>query len=124
MLQEYLESSESGSEEAEASWYLMYLTCLIRVMYVGAMKFEEAAAIELANIATLDARRQHRDARSPTSRRSTLETSNIMITLRKEKTNQLAKNQEVILPKPDTSDGQAMDGTVHLNRYVTGRDVM
>ena len=107
------------------------LTCLILVMYVGAMKFEEAAAIELANIATLDARRstldanietlarQHRDAG-----RSTPETSNILITMRKEKTNQLAKNQEVILPKPDTGDGQEMDVTVHLNRYVTGRDVM
>ena len=66
----------------------------------------------LANIATLDARR------------SAIETSNILITMRKEKTNQLAKNQEVILPKPDTGDGQEMDVTVHLNRYVTGRDVM
>ena len=156
VLEEYLESSERGSKAAEVSLYLTYLTCLIRVMYVGAMKFEEAAAIELANTATLDTRRssldarrqhrrQHRDARSPTSRRSTLdarrstlyanietlarqhcdarrstiETSNILITMRKEKTNQLAKNQEVILPKPDTGDGQEMDVTVHLNRYVT-----
>ena len=76
------------------------LACLILVMYVGAMRFEEAAAIELANIATL-------------------ETGNIMITLRKGKTNQFAKNQEVILPKPDTGDGQETDVTVHLNRYVT-----
>ena len=62
MLQEYLESSESGSEEAEVSWYLMYLTCLIRVMFVGAMKFEEAVAIELDNGATLDTRHSSRCA--------------------------------------------------------------
>ena len=76
------------------------LACLILVMYVGAMRFEEAAAIEIANIATL-------------------ETGNIMITLRKGNTNQFAKNQEVILPKPETGDGQETDVTVHLNRYVT-----
>ena len=54
MLQEYLESSESGSEETEVSWYLMYLTCLIRVMFVGAMKFRKAVSIEFDNAATLD----------------------------------------------------------------------
>ena len=32
----------------------MYLTCLIRVMFVGAMKFKKAVAIELDNAATLD----------------------------------------------------------------------
>jgi hypothetical protein len=41
-----------------------------------------------------------------------------MITLRKGKTNQLAKNQEVILPKPDTGEGQEMDVTVQLKRYI------
>ena len=76
------------------------LACLILVMYVGAMRFEEAAAIEIANIATL-------------------ETGNIMITLRKGKTNQFAKNQEVILPKPVAGVGQETDVTVHLSRYVT-----
>ena len=75
------------------------LACLILVMYVGAMRFEEAATIELANIATL-------------------ETGNIMITLRKGKTNQFAKNQIVILPKPDAGVSQETDVTVHLNRYV------
>ena len=75
------------------------LACLILVMYVGAMRFEEAAAIEIANIATL-------------------ETGNIMITLRKGKTNQFAKNQVVILPKLEAGDGQNTDVTVHLIRYV------
>ena len=41
-----------------------------------------------------------------------------MITLRKGKTNQLAKNQEVILPKPDTGEGQEMDVTVQLKKYI------
>jgi hypothetical protein len=41
-----------------------------------------------------------------------------LITLRKGKTNQLAKNQVVILPKPDTGDGQEMDVTVQLHRYI------
>ena len=40
----------------------MYLTCLIRVMFVGAMKFEEAVAIELDNGATLDTRHSSRCA--------------------------------------------------------------
>ena len=74
------------------------LACLILVMFIGATRFEEAAAIELTNIRTL-------------------ETGNIMITLRKSKTNQLAKNQEVILPKTDTGEGQEMDVTVQLKRY-------
>ena len=75
------------------------LACLILVMYIGATRFEEAATIELANI-------------------TTLETGNMMITLRKGKTNQLAKNQEVILPKPDTGEGQEMDVTVQLKKYI------
>ena len=75
------------------------LACLILVMYVGAMRFEEAAAIEIANI-------------------TTLETGNIMITLRKGKTNQFAKSLEVILPKQDAGGSQETDVTVHLNRYV------
>ena len=68
-------------------------------MYIGATRFEEAAAIELANI-------------------TTLKTGNMMITLRKGKTNQLAKNQEVFLPKPDTCEGQEMDVTVQLKKYI------
>ena len=79
------------------------LACLILVMYVGAMRFEEAAAIEIDNI-------------------KTLETGNIMITMRKGKTNQFAKNQMVILPKPDAGGSQETDVTVHLNRYVKGCD--
>ena len=75
------------------------LACLILVMYIGATRFKEAAAIELSNI-------------------TTLKTGNLMITLRKGKTNQLAKNQEVILPKPDTGEGQEMDVTVRLHRYI------
>ena len=75
------------------------LACLILVMYVGAMRFEEAAAIEIANI-------------------TTLETGNIMITLRKGKTNQFAKSLEVILPKQDAGGSQETDVTVHLIRYV------
>jgi hypothetical protein len=42
----------------------------------------------------------------------------MMITLRKGKTNQLAKNQVVILPKPDTGEGQEMDVTVQLKKYI------
>ena len=68
-------------------------------MYVGATRFEEAAAFKLAII-------------------TTLEMGNIIITLRKGKTNQLAKNQEVILPKPDTGEGQEMDVTVQLKKYI------
>ena len=75
------------------------LACLILVMYIGATRFEEAAAIELANI-------------------TTLETGNLMIRLRKGKTNQLAKNQDVILPKLDTGEGQEMDVTVQLKKYT------
>ena len=45
----------------------------------------------------------------------TLEKGNIMS---KGKTNQLAKNQDVILPKPDTGEGQEMDVTVQLKKYI------
>ena len=41
-----------------------------------------------------------------------------MIRLRKGKTNQLAKNQDVILPKLDTGEGQEMDVTVQLKKYT------
>ena len=75
------------------------LACLILVMYIGATRFEEAAAIELANI-------------------TTLETGNLMVRLRKGKTNQLAKNQDFILPKLDTGEGQEMDVTVQLKKYT------
>ena len=68
-------------------------------MYIGATRFEEAAAIELANI-------------------TTLETGNLMIRLRKGKTNQLAKNQDVILPKLDTGEGQEMDVKVQLKKHT------
>ena len=58
MLQEYLEKSTwraaRGAARRRASWYLMYLTCLIRVMFVGAMKFGKAVTIEPDNAATLD----------------------------------------------------------------------
>ena len=56
MLQEYLERSTWRAERgaAGASWYLLYLTCRIRVMFVGAMKFGKAVTIEPDNAATLD----------------------------------------------------------------------
>ena len=63
------------------------LACLILFMYIGATRCEEAAAIEPANI-------------------TTLENENLMIRLRKGKTNQLAKNQDVILHKLDSGEGQ------------------
>ena len=64
-------------------------------MYIEATRAKEAAAIGLANI-------------------TTLENENLMIRLRKVKTNQLAKNQDVILPKLDTGEGQEMDVKVQL----------
>ena len=64
-------------------------------MYIEATRAKEAAAIGLANI-------------------TTLENGNLMIRLRKVKTNQLAKNQDVILPKLDTGEGQEMDVKVQL----------
>ena len=75
------------------------LACLILFMYIGATRCEEAAAIEPANI-------------------TTLENENLMIRLRKGKTNQLAKNQDVILPKLDTGEGQEIDVTVQLKKYT------
>ena len=73
------------------------LACLILFMYIGATRCEEAAAIEPANI-------------------TTLENENLMIRLRKGKTNQLAKNQDVILPKLDIGEGQEMVVTVQLKK--------
>ena len=75
------------------------LACLILLMYLGATRFEEAAAIELSNI-------------------TTLETGNLMIRLTKGKTNQLAKHHDIILPKLDTGEGQDMDITVQLKKYT------
>ena len=68
-------------------------------MYIEATRAKEAAAIGLANI-------------------TTLENGNLMIRLRKVKTNQLAKNQDVILPKLDTGEGQEMDVKVQLKKYT------
>ena len=53
----------------------------------------------------------------------TLETGNLMIKLRKGKKNQMAKNQDIILPKLDTSKCQDMDITVQLKRYVEKLEV-
>ena len=63
------------------------LACLILGMYIEATRAKEAAAIGLGNIRTL-------------------ENENLMIRRGKGKTNQLAKNQDVILPKLDTGEGQ------------------
>ena len=75
------------------------LACLLLLMYIGAARFEEAAAIKLSNI-------------------TTLETGNLMIRLRKGKMTQLAKNQDLVLPKLDTAEGQDMDITVQLKKYI------
>ena len=45
-----------------------------------------------------------------------------MIRLRKGKTNQLAKNQDVILPKLDTGEGQEMDVTVQLKKFAEKKE--
>ena len=74
------------------------LACLLLLMYLAAARFEEAAGIELSNI-------------------TTLETGNLLIKLRKGKKNQMAKDQDIILPKLDTAEGQDMDITVQL-KYV------
>ena len=65
-------------------------------MYI---KAKEAAAIGLGNI-------------------KTLENENLMIRRGKGKTNQLAKNQDVILPKLDTGEGQELDVKVQLKNYT------
>ena len=75
------------------------MACLLLLLYLSAGRFEEAAAIELSNI-------------------KTLETGNLMIKLLKGKKNQLAKRQVVILPKLETSESQDMDITVLMKRYV------
>ena len=69
-------------------------------MHIEATRAKEAAAtglaIGLANTTTRE--------RKPDDR------------LRKVKTNQLAKNQDVILPKLDTGEGQEMEGKVQLKK--------
>ena len=80
------------------------LACLLLLMYLAAARFEEAAGIELSNI-------------------TTLETGNLLIKLRKGKKNQLAKNQDVILPKLDTSESKEMDITAQLKKYVEKLEV-
>ena len=80
------------------------LACLLLLMYLAAARFEEAAGIELSNI-------------------KTLETGNLLIKLRKGKKNQMAKNQDIILPKLDTSECQDMDITVQLKKYVERLEV-
>ena len=73
------------------------MACLLLLMYLAAARFEEAAGIELSNI-------------------KTLETGNLLIKLRKGKKNQMAKNQDIILPKLDTSECQDLDITVQLKK--------
>ena len=68
-------------------------------MYIEATRAKEAAAIGLGNI-------------------KTLENENLMIRRGKGKTNQLAKNQDVILPKLDTGEGQELDVKVQLKNYT------
>ena len=75
------------------------MACLLLLLYLSAARFEEAAGIELANIRTL-------------------ETGNLMITLRKGKKNQLAKNQVIVLPKMETAECQDMDITVLMKKYT------
>ena len=83
----------------------MYLTCLIRVMFVGAMKFGKAVTIEPDNAATLVTRR-------PTSRRSLANITTLEARRSKRETSERRD-------KPDTGVGREVDVTVHLNRYVT-----
>ena len=76
------------------------MATLILVMYTAALRFEEAAAIDLKNI-------------------ETLVSGNISITLRKGKMNQLAKDQVIILPKADAGVERDLDVTQLLHRYTT-----
>ena len=76
------------------------MASLILVMYTAALRFEEAAAIDLKNI-------------------ETLVSGNISITLRKGKMNQLAKDQVIILPKADAGVERDLDVTRLLHRYTT-----
>ena len=73
-------------------------------MHIEATRAKEAAAIGRANI-------------------TTLENENLMIRLKKVKTNQLAKNQDVILPKLDTGEGQEMDVKVQLKKHTEQLEV-
>ena len=76
-------------------------------MHIEATRAKEAAAtglaIGLANTTTRE--------RKPDDR------------LRKVKTNQLAKNQDVILPKLDTGEGQEMDVKVQLKKHTEQLEV-
>ena len=76
------------------------MATLILVMYTAALRYEEAAAIDLRNIETLTS-------------------GNICITLRKGKCNQLAKDQVIILPKADAGVERDLDVTQLLHRYKT-----
>ena len=75
------------------------MAVLLLLLYLSAGRFEEAAGIELENV-------------------KTLESGNLMIKLLKGKKNQLAKRQEVFLPKLETGENQDMDITVVMKRYV------
>ena len=75
------------------------MACLLLFLYLSAGRFEEAQGIELENI-------------------KMLESGNLMVQLLKGKKNQLAKRQEVILPKMDASECKEMDITVLMKAYV------
>ena len=75
------------------------MACLLLLLYLSAGRFEEAAGIELENV-------------------KTLESGNLMIKLLKGKKNQLAKRQEVFLPKPKTGENKDMDITVVMKKYI------
>ena len=76
------------------------MATLILVMFTAALRYEEAAAIDLRNI-------------------ETLASGNIYITLRKGKCNQLAKDQVIILPKAAAGVERDLDVTQLLHRYTT-----
>ena len=75
------------------------MACLLLFLYLSAGRFEEAQGIELENI-------------------KTLELGNLMVQILKGKKNQLAKRQEVILPKMDASECKEMDITVLMKAYI------
>ena len=75
------------------------MACLLLLLYLSAGRFEEAQGIKLENI-------------------KMLESGKLMVQLLKGKKNQLAKRQEVILPKMDTSECKEMDITVLMKTYV------
>ena len=75
------------------------MACLLLFLYLSAGRFVEAQGIELENI-------------------KMLESGNLMVQILKGKKNQLAKRQEVILPKMDASECKEMDITVLMKAYV------